>query len=291
MIEQFDHAVIATRDLAEAMRRYAALGFAVSPGGRHTGRGTENAIVRFGLDYLELIAVYDEAELAGRGLNGQALAAFLERQEGGLVGYALATADIAEDAARFQQTGLVAEGPFAMERLRPDGRKLSWQLLVPGSVPWRRPWPFLIQWDAPDAERLTWEAPGVHPNGVTGVSGVRLVVPNLESAINLYQRQLGLAIEQQDAAPHLGARRATLRVGALRIELLAPVSAGPVQQALETVGEGLFELALTSASLAQTRAALAQAGLPAEQDDAAGLLLPVRAALGARLRVQAPAGA
>src|SRR5581483_6158121 len=174
MISRFDHAVIATRDLAEAIRRYQALGFAVSQGGRHTGRGTENAIVRFGLDYLELIAIYDEAELAGRGLNGQALADFLRQQEGGLVGYALATADIAEDAARFHQTGLAAEGPFAMERLRPDGRRLSWRLLVPGSVPWRRPWPFLIQWDAPDAERLSWEAPGVHPNGAAGVAGISL---------------------------------------------------------------------------------------------------------------------
>lgn len=286
MIGRFDHAVIAARDLAEAMRRYKALGFAVSPGGRHTGRGTENAIVRFGLDYLELIAVYDEAELARRGLNGQALAAFLEQQEGGLVGYALATADIAEDAARFQQRGLAAEGPFAMERLRPDGRRLSWRLLVPGSVPWRQPWPFLIQWDAPDAERLSWEAPGVHPNGAASVAGVSLAVPHLESALELYQRQLGLPVEQQDDAPHLGARRAAVKVGALTIELLAPAGAGPVQQTLETVGEGLFELTLTSKNLDQARAALAQAGLRAEQDDAAGLLLPIHAALGARLRLR-----
>ncbi len=44
-----------------------------------------------------------------------------------------------------------------IERLRPDGRLLSWRLLVPGGVPWLRPWPFLIQWDVPDDERLAWE--------------------------------------------------------------------------------------------------------------------------------------
>lgn len=293
MISRFDHAVIAVRDLSEAIQRYQALGFVVSPGGRHTGRGTENAIIRFGLDYLELIAIYDTAELAGRGLNGQALAGFLEQQEGGLVGYALASADLAEDAERFQRTGLAAEGPFAMERLRPDGRRLSWRLLVPGSVPWRRPWPFLIQWDAPDAERLAWEAPGVHPNGAAGVAGISLAVRSLESAIDLYQRQLGLTLAQEDDAPRLGARRATFRIGALTIELLAPVSAGPVQQTLEAVGEGLFELTLTTRSLDQARSALARAGLNAAQpqESAEGVLLPLREALGARVRLRPEASA
>ncbi|HEU5369783.1 MAG TPA: VOC family protein, partial [Ktedonobacterales bacterium] len=290
MIGRFDHAVIAVRDLAEAIRRYQALGFAVSPGGRHTGRGTENAIIRFGLDYLELIAIYDEAELAGRGLNGQALGAFLSQQEGGLVGYALATADIAQDAERFQRTGLTAEGPFAMERMRPDGRRLSWRLLVPESVPWRRPWPFLIQWDAPDAERLAWEAPGVHPNGATGVAGIRLVVRSLEQAVDLYQRQLGLTLDQQADEPQLSARRASFRLGAFTIDLLEPASTGPAQATLEAVGEGPFELMLTSKGIDQARAALAQAGLSAEQaDDTASVLLPLRAALGARLRLRAAA--
>jgi catechol 2,3-dioxygenase-like lactoylglutathione lyase family enzyme len=291
MIGRFDHAVIAVRDLAEAMRRYQALGFVVSPGGRHTGRGTENAIIRFGLDYLELIAIYDVAELAGRGLNGQALAAFLKEQEGGLVGYALATADIAQDAERLQRTSLAAEGPFAMERLRPDGRRLSWRLLVPESVPWRRPWPFLIQWDAPDAERLSWEAPGNHPNGAAGAVGISLVVRDLEHAVDLYQRQLGLTLDHQDEAPHLGARRARFRLGAFTIDLLAPVGAGPIQQTVEAVGEGPFELTLACKNLDQARAALAQADLSAEpsQDGTEGVLLPLRETPGARLRLIAQA--
>src|SRR5215469_7799971 len=165
MMTRFDHAVIGVRNLDEAIRLYQSLGFDVSPGGRHTGLGTYNAIVRFGLDYLELISIYDEHELGARGLNGVSLAGFLRQQEGGQVGYALATGNIEEDAARFERTGLEAEGPFAMQRLRPDGRQLSWRLLVPGGTSWRQPWPFLIQWDASDAERLTWERPGVHPNG------------------------------------------------------------------------------------------------------------------------------
>ena len=49
MITRFDHAVIAVRDLDEAMRRYQALGFDVRPGGRHVGLGTHNTLIRFGL--------------------------------------------------------------------------------------------------------------------------------------------------------------------------------------------------------------------------------------------------
>jgi hypothetical protein len=176
-----------------------------------------------------------------------------------------------------------------MERLRPDGRRLSWRLLVPGSVPWRRPWPFLIQWDAPDAERLAWEAPGVHPNGAAGVAGISLAVWNLERAIDLYQRQLGLTLAQQDVVTPLAARRASFRIGKFTIDLLAPMRDGHIQIMLAGLGEGPFEVTLTSTSLDQTRAALAQAGLSAARDDDEGLLLSPSAALGARLRLL-PAG-
>lgn len=286
MIARLDHVVIAVRDLDEAMRRFQALGFAVSPGGRHTGRGTHNAIIRFGLDYLELLSIYDASEIGARGLNGESLAAFLQQHEGGLVGYALATADIVQDARRFEESSLEAEGPFAMQRLRPDGRQLSWRLLVPGGTPWRRPWPFLIQWDTPDAERLSWEQSGTHPNGAGGVAGIALAVHDLEQGIDLYQRQLGLTLAGQGDVPHLNARRASFRVGAFSIDLFAPDGAGVVQQVLDSVGEGLFELALASKSLEQTQIFFSQAGIQMEVagEPTAGLMLPAEQALGARLR-------
>lgn len=42
LVDGFDHAMIAVRDLSEATRKYSGLGFeVVVPGGRHPGRGTE----------------------------------------------------------------------------------------------------------------------------------------------------------------------------------------------------------------------------------------------------------
>lgn len=286
MMTRFDHTVIAVRDLEAAISTYRALGFEVSPGGHHTGLGTHNAIIRFGLDYLELLSVSDRVEAEqGGGVSGTTLLDFLEKREGGLVGYALATDDIEQEAERFHRTGLLAQGPFAMQRMRPDGRLLSWSLLVPGSVPWRRPWPFFIHWDVPDEQRLEWEKPGVHANGVVSWAGISIGVQNLESAIDLYQRQIGLALEQTNDVPALAARRAIFRVGSASIELLAPVGEGPVQHLLTTAGEGPFEVQLAVGEMNQTRAFFTQRGLPftsAPTDQSALLLWPDQA-VGARL--------
>jgi catechol 2,3-dioxygenase-like lactoylglutathione lyase family enzyme len=286
MISRFDHTVIAVRDLDAAISAYRALGFEVSPGGRHTGRGTYNAIIRFGLDYIELLSVYDKSEAEqGRGLAGTTLLNFFEKQDGGLVGYALATDDIQQEAARFRSTGLEALGPFDMQRMRPDGHLLSWSLLVPGGVSWRRRWPFFIHWDALDEQRLAWEKPGAHPNGAAGWVGISVGVHDLESAIDLYQRQIGLTLAQRDEVPALAARRATFHIGSSSIDLLAPTGEGPVQRMLATIGEGPFEARLAVKDLNQTRAFLTQSGIhftPAPTDTDALLLSPDQA-VGARL--------
>src|SRR5215472_5471858 len=121
MVTRFDHVVIAVRDLDEAIFRYQALGFDVRPGGRHVGLGTHNAIVRFGLDYLELISIYDQAEAAaGRAGGIGTLVDFFSKREGGLVGYALATSTMEQEAEYLRQSEFASE-PFAMQRMRPDG--------------------------------------------------------------------------------------------------------------------------------------------------------------------------
>lgn len=187
---RLDHVVIAVRDLDEATARYRALGFHARPGGRHTGRGTHNAIIRFGADYLELISVYDEAE--ARKAGRVALVNYLREREG-LVAYALATDDIEGEARRLSAAGLPVDGPFAMERLRPDVSRLSWRLVIVSDTQYRRPWPFFIQWDQPEAERVARDAGTTHPNGAHRISGLTVGVSDLEGASEVYDRVLGLA--------------------------------------------------------------------------------------------------
>ena len=284
MITRFDHVVIAVRNLEEAIRHYQKLGFDVSPGGRHTGLGTHNAIIRFGLDYIELISIYDETEVNSSRLGGKVALDFLRKREGGLLGYALATSDIEQDAEHFRKIGLEAVGPFAMQRMRPDGQLLSWRLLVPGGVPWRQPTPFLIQWDAPDEQRLTWERLGTHPNGATGWKGIEVAVSNLQHTFDVYQRQLGLQPDRGDVRDDLAATRIPFHVGTSTVDLLWPFDEeGPVQDMLTEIGEGPYEVTLTVKDLDQTREFLKQRGISPESEDSYALLLPLEQTLGARL--------
>jgi len=285
MITRFDHAVIAVRDLDAAMAAYRALGFAVSPGGRHPGQGTQNAIIRFGLDYLELLAVADEGEAQAQGLNRRALLEFLRDSGGGLAGYALASDDIIADAERMRAAGMEVEGPFAMRRQRPDGSVLAWRLAVPGGTPWRRPWPFLIAWDTPDDERLARERPGAHANGIARVAGVAVLVRTQQGARDIYERALGLALRDEGVAPEPADRRTTASVDDTEIEALVPRGAGPINSALASLGEGPFEVLLGTRDLAAARRFFVAAGIALSEipERPGALLIAPEAALGARL--------
>lgn len=199
MITRFDHAIIAVRDLAGAAERYRAAGFEVQDGGQHPGRGTANAIVRFGLDYLELITVENADAAIAAGGNSRVTAELLREGEGGLLGYALATNDIEGLAVRLTELGVEATGPVAGERLRPDGQRLDWRLLIPFGASWGTPWPMFIQWNTTEAERLAVERPGNHPNGVTGVAGMRVRTERADLAEKLLGPDLGLVRKGEDA--------------------------------------------------------------------------------------------
>lgn len=238
----FDHLVIAVRDLGSAIQCYRQLGFEVTAGGRHPGRGTQNAIIRFGVDYLELIAVHDPVEASAAGRGG--LSAFLNAHNGGLVAWALSTEDIDRQAAMLQSAGIDTRGPFAMERLRPDGRRLSWRLLVPGQDQYRQPWPFFIQWDQPAAERLGFEQPGHHGNGAMGVSQVLVAVHDMDSLVSNYERGFGLRPSARNLLPELAAVGATFQLPRFAIVLASPAGPGWLADRLEELGEGLVEAKL-----------------------------------------------
>lgn len=256
-VNRFDHAVIAVPDLGAAVDTYRGLGFDVSLGGRHTGRGTHNAIIRFGLDYLELLGIDDPA--AERELGGE-LSGFLDRTGGGLVGFALATSDIDAIAADWTSGFAPVGSPELMERMRPDGFRLQWRLLIPGGTPWERPWPFIIQWDTPDSERLARDAPGRHLNGVTQVAGVTVVTTTAQRMFSLYRNDLGLTVERETA------HDATFRLGPLRI------------RCVEGNSDGLHQLELAVTDLNKARDSTA-----AMPESDGRLVIPPQRTLGVRI--------
>jgi catechol 2,3-dioxygenase-like lactoylglutathione lyase family enzyme len=289
MITRFDHAVIAVSDLERAVEAYRSLGFDVFPGGRHEHRGTHNALIRFGgADYIELLGVYDPDKAVQSGLNGRTLAEFVRDREGGLVGHCYATGDIEAEAARMREAGLVMVGPFEMRRERPDGRALTWRLLVPVDVPWRRRWPFFIQWDDPDEERLSVEGVGAHRNGARAVTGVAVAVRDLEEAVGLYSTLFNAEPGRRDESASLAAKRVTFDIRGFTIDLLSPSGDGPVRRALERDGEGPFEVTVEVADPEAAVEALAHAGIEPEETREGSLRVPSGATFGARMALAVP---
>ena len=263
MITRLDHVLIAAGNLDEAMTLYRErLGLDARFGGRHTGRGTHNAIVRFGLDYLELLSVVDEEELRHAPAKRVRLLDFLSAHQGGLLAYCLATDNIDALAQQFQEKGLDAIGPFDMERTRPDGMVLKWRLLIPGGSAYRQPWPFFIEWALPDAERLTHEVPGTHALPIRQISYVALTVADLAAAEHLYSEQFGLVLANRGAGeegrvedmPELAARRLRYQLANCTIDLFSPTGPGPIQDEVNHRGDGVYRIALTAEKLDDVKA-------------------------------------
>ena len=64
MLTRIDHVMICMPDLEEGIAAFRRIGFTVTPGGVHPGKGTHNAIAFHREDYLELLSVHDRAEQA-----------------------------------------------------------------------------------------------------------------------------------------------------------------------------------------------------------------------------------
>jgi catechol 2,3-dioxygenase-like lactoylglutathione lyase family enzyme len=244
MIRGIDHIVILVSDLAAASADYAALGFTVMPGGEHTGGATHNALVIFADDtYLELIA-FKRPEPGHRWWRHSAAGE-------GLVDYALLPGAIEADIAAARARGAAYEGPASGGRLRPDGQQVSWQLGMPPTPDL----PFLCGDVTPRALRVPAGAVRQHPNGVIGISGLTIVVDDLEASVARYRALLGRdPVEQLAAAP--GAHFAAFALGGATITLaapstdIAPNGEGSLRARLAARGEGPYALALRTGSAA-----------------------------------------
>lgn len=138
-----DHVILATADLeqgiAELERR---TGVRPQMGGAHPGRGTRNALMSLGDGvYLELIAP-DPAQPA------DLPAARRLRATEGLTpdGWALTPTSLEALQKRYATTAIALTPPFGGSRVRPDGRRIGWQIIA-FQADERRTEPFFIKWD------------------------------------------------------------------------------------------------------------------------------------------------
>jgi len=141
-----DHLVYAVPDLGAGIAGLEArLGVTATPGGRHTGRGTWNALLDLGDGrYLEIIAPDPEQPppAAPRSFGLDTLTAPR------LVTWAAKAPAIDRVVAEARAAGFDAGAVREMSRMTPDGQRLEWRLTLRDEPAGDGLVPFLIDWGA-----------------------------------------------------------------------------------------------------------------------------------------------
>jgi catechol 2,3-dioxygenase-like lactoylglutathione lyase family enzyme len=260
---QFDHAVIRVNDLAAATNDYSALGFTVTPGGEHPGRGSHNALIAFADGtYLELIAFPGKPTAPGQGLPREARSRALraagrspvdaralpwETAEEGLVDFALLPQPIEAALAAARARGLDVDGPFPGGRVRPDGQQVAWQLGVPDGYDL----PFLCADVTPRSLRVPGGAVCRHANGAAGLAEVAIAVADVERGVDRYRALLGIGPQENPTPPVMGVRKVSFVVGPTTLLLSGPSALGdPGPRSLRLwttneAGAGVLDAGLT----------------------------------------------
>jgi len=222
-----DHIVIAVTDLDAAVRDYAALGFTVLPGGEHP-RGSRNALIAFEDGaYLEIIAF-------PRPVPDFRWWQVLDRAGPGLVDYAVLPDDFEADLARARVAGIVMDGPIDGGRLQPDGSRIAWRSARPPEPDI----PFLVTDVTPREMRVPTGAARRHPNGVTGVAGITVVVQDLVSATARYRALLGRDPFATGGLPGLGFGAVQFRIERQTLSLVEPRAAAAAAPAAHLIARG-----------------------------------------------------
>jgi catechol 2,3-dioxygenase-like lactoylglutathione lyase family enzyme len=274
-VQGLDHVVILARDLDDAERRFAGLGFSPTPRGFHPAQmGTANTTVVFDDDtYFELLGV---VRPTGHNL---ATRQALEAGEGP-AGIAFKTED-ARAAAREFATSSLADGD-AVDFVRPvelpQGRQdamFTIARLVPAATPGAMS--FVCQHHTPEA---VWRQDHLaQPNGSTGVLEVVGVTADLSAVAQAWARVLGDRVRRTPTSIAIDA-------GSAAITFLTPeaLSGRFGDQAPEVDREPrLVGLRLRIGSTEQLRRHLADAGVPHATAAAGSILVPPGEACGTLL--------
>jgi catechol 2,3-dioxygenase-like lactoylglutathione lyase family enzyme len=200
-----DHAIIAVPDLEAARMQWTRLGFTVGPRGRHLGLGTGNYCIMFERDYIELLGVVDP------GLEFGSMAGMLRSGREGLVGLAWATDNVDFAAAAVAQLGFETAPPQDLARqfeLEEGSDLLRFRgVALPDAVLPALP-SLVCQHLTPEKLRLpVWTA---HPNGVTGLLGITVIVDETGPLIAACERIFGnarLTLTDDVLVLHIGVHR------------------------------------------------------------------------------------
>jgi hypothetical protein len=234
-IQGIDHVVVIGEDLDRLVEQYRALGFTVTPGGRHEETGDEAALSPFqDGSYIELLAHQEprrDTRLARLLAGG-----------GGLADFKLLSDAIEFDLAAARRNRLPYGTAVPGKRVRPDGVEVSWLAGPVTDVGFGLP--DLIQDVTPHDARVPGGAARIHANGASGIARLIVAVTSIDNAALLYQ---GLLSEDAETARVTDEFiEAVFRAGRQRIVLRQPLIAGPLRRHILQFGDGPFALELSA---------------------------------------------
>jgi catechol 2,3-dioxygenase-like lactoylglutathione lyase family enzyme len=264
VLTRIDHVMICVPNLAAGIAAYTRLGFRVYPGGRHTGRATENAIAFHEEDYLELLSLGpDRPAVLAPGSPDAEVAEFLA-SGGGLRFIVLQSDDLPADVAAMRRRGVDVREPVEGGRLTPEGQALRWRAAQLGP---RNPLPLLfLQHLTPLHERRVPAVRlGPHPNGVTRVERAYVAVRDVAAEAETCARVLGMPVPGIQRGAVIKADMAVFDLGPTGFTLAQPAEPGPAAEALARRGPGPFQVLHRTRSLDTAARWLAEHGVPSSR--------------------------
>lgn len=196
---------------------FAAIGLPSRYGGVHSNGVTHMALLSFADgSYVELISMLEAGHLSPwwhAHITG----------DGGPCAWAVRTGDMVAEAARVAASGVPVRGPVAMQRARPDGRQVRWELAFLGDGEPGAVLPFVIQDRSPREWRVPPEAL-VAAGVLSGVAAVVLGVADLDMAGELFRHVYDWPNPDTMQDAQFGARLA--HFPGTPVVLAAPLEAG-----------------------------------------------------------------
>ena len=152
--------------------------------------------------------------------------------------------ELAATIAALRERGLQPSDAMEGGRARPDGTQLRWR----SASFWQagRELPFLIEDVTPRALRVPEGAATQHRNGATGIQQLTIAVADLDRLRAQWAALSDDAPMTDDADRRLDAAIVSFALDAQRIRLAEPGNIhSPVQQQIEAIGLGPFEVTLS----------------------------------------------
>ena len=263
MFIRIDHITICVSDLQAGMAQFRKLGFNVNMGGVHTGKGTHNAIAFNDEDYIELLAIRDQAEYQAAvkaGIGDAGLADFIARG-GGIRSIMIQSDDLAADVAAMRSRGVDVSDAIEGGRRTPAGQELKWKVAALGP---RNELPiFFIQHLTPLAERRkSAGAADSQPNGVHTLERTYIVVENAEATAAIYAKVLGVPQPALQKGTVIMSNMAIFKVGPTGLGVVQPYAAGPAADALARRGPGPFQALYRTKSMGAAAKWIEEHGMP-----------------------------